>query len=85
MSQTGIRTNSGASGAAAAAANGGGQFGIYQHVAQALADYLETRGTLDVVPTDLVTGLLVLQRLQRQRILQARRHVMEVQQHQLLA
>ena len=48
---------------------------IYQHVAQALADYLETNGTLDVVPTDLVTGLLVLQRLQRQRILQARRHV----------
>ncbi|KAL3922149.1 MAG: hypothetical protein SGILL_002360 [Bacillariaceae sp.] len=65
-----------------AAAAGGGQFGIYQHVAQALADYLETGGTLDVVPTDLVTGLLVLQRLQKQRILQARRHVVEVQQRQ---
>jgi len=49
----------------------------YQHVAQALADYLETKGTLDVVPTDLFTGLFVLQRIQRQRILQTRRRVFE--------
>jgi hypothetical protein len=44
----------------------------YEHVARALADYLETRGVLDVVPTDLVTGLVVVQKLQRQRMLQAR-------------
>lgn len=49
----------------------------YRHVAQALADYLETKGTLDVVPTDLLTGLLVLQRIQRQRILETRRIVYE--------
>mmetsp|Transcript_15617 Transcript_15617/g.18037 ORF Transcript_15617/g.18037 Transcript_15617/m.18037 type:complete len:1166 (+) Transcript_15617:285-3782(+) len=49
----------------------------YRHVAQALADYLETKGTLDIVPTDLVTGLLVLQRIQRQRMLQTRRTVYE--------
>jgi hypothetical protein len=71
-----------ATGNSAATTGGGGQFGIYQHVAQALADYMETRGTLDVVPTDLVTGLLVLQRLQRQRILQARRHIKQAQTQQ---
>ncbi len=55
----------------------------YKQLSQALADYLETRGTLDVVPTDLVTGLLVLQRLQRQRILQARLQVVRSSQSQL--
>ena len=49
----------------------------YRHVAQALADYLETKGTLDVVPTDLFTGLFILQRIQRQRILQTRKNVFE--------
>ena len=49
----------------------------YRHVAQALADYLETKGTLDVVPTDLFTGLFVLQRIQNQRILQTRKTVFE--------
>ena len=56
---------------------------VYQPLSQALADYLETRGTLDVVPTDLVTGLLVLQRVQRQRILQARLQVVRSSQSQL--
>jgi hypothetical protein len=56
---------------------------MYEHVARALADYLESRGTLDVVPTNLVTGLLVLQRLQRQRILQARLQVIRSSQSQL--
>ncbi|KAG7374764.1 lipase class 3 [Nitzschia inconspicua] len=79
QSPRGMRQASGAGGGASMATAGGGQFGIYQHVAQALADYLETRGTLDVVPTDLVTGLLVLQRLQRHRILQARRHIKQAQ------
>jgi hypothetical protein len=55
----------------------------YKQLSQALADYLETRGTLDVVPTDLVTGLLVLQRLQRQRILQSRLQVVRSSQTQL--
>lgn len=49
----------------------------YKHVAQALADYLETKGTLDVVPTDILTGLFVLQRIQNQRILQARKSIFQ--------
>jgi len=52
-------------------------FAYYEHVARALADYLETKGTLDIVPTDLATGLLVLQRIQRQRILKARWQVLQ--------
>jgi hypothetical protein len=55
----------------------------YEHVARALTDFLETRGTLDVVPTDIVAGLLVLQRLQRQRILQARLQVKQSSETQL--
>jgi sn1-specific diacylglycerol lipase len=50
----------------------GAEFG---DVARALADYLETRGVLDIVPSDVVTGFLVLQRLQKQRIREARRAV----------
>eukprot|EP00535_Pseudo-nitzschia_heimii_P007734 CAMPEP_0197189550 /NCGR_PEP_ID=MMETSP1423-20130617/19959_1 /TAXON_ID=476441 /ORGANISM="Pseudo-nitzschia heimii, Strain UNC1101" /LENGTH=1052 /DNA_ID=CAMNT_0042641691 /DNA_START=139 /DNA_END=3297 /DNA_ORIENTATION=- len=47
----------------------------YRHVAQALADYFETNGTLDVVPTDMFTGLMVLQKIQRLRRLRTRRKV----------
>ena len=45
-------------------------------VARALADYLETRGVLDVVPSDIATGLLILQQLQRERIHRAREMVL---------
>jgi sn1-specific diacylglycerol lipase len=45
-------------------------------VARALADYLETRGVLDCVPSDIVTGLVVLQRLQRQRVYRSRREML---------
>jgi Lipase (class 3) len=45
-------------------------------VARALADYLETRGVLDVVPSDIATGLVLLQRLQRQRVYLARQSVL---------
>jgi sn1-specific diacylglycerol lipase len=45
-------------------------------VARALADYLETRGVLDIVPSDIVTGFVVLQRLQRQRVYRSRRAVL---------
>jgi sn1-specific diacylglycerol lipase len=41
-------------------------------VARALADFMESRGVLDVVPSDIVAGLVVLQRLQRQRVYTAR-------------
>ena len=46
--------------------------GNYGDVARALADYLETGDTLDLVPSDVVMGLMVLRKIQRQRILQAR-------------
>jgi sn1-specific diacylglycerol lipase len=49
--------------------------GNYGDVARALADYLETGGTLDLVPSDVVMGLMVLRKIQRQRILQARSEV----------
>eukprot|EP00980_Cylindrotheca_fusiformis_P027409 scaffold20339_cov128-Cylindrotheca_fusiformis.AAC.9 len=48
---------------------------VYQQVATALAEYMETGGTLDVVPTDVVTGLFVLQKLQEQQKLKAQIHV----------
>jgi hypothetical protein len=64
----------------------------YGDIARALADYLETRGTLDVVPSDIITGLLVLQQLQTQRqhyqrqvVLQESRHSMyHINHHQLV-
>lgn len=49
--------------------------GNYGEVARALADYLETRGSLDLVPSDIVMGFMVLRKIQRQRILQARSEV----------
>jgi len=50
----------------------GGATTPFGDVARALADYLETRGVLDVVPSDIVVGFMVLQRLQHQRRRQAR-------------
>ena len=44
----------------------------FSDVARALADFLESRGVLDVVPSDIVAGLVVLQCLQRQRVYAAR-------------
>lgn len=44
----------------------------YEAVARALSDFTESRGVLDIVPTDLAAGLLVLQRVQRQRVLESR-------------
>lgn len=49
--------------------------GNYGEVARALADYLETGGTLDLVPSDIVMGFMILRKIQRQRILQARSEV----------
>lgn len=45
-------------------------------IARALADYLETRGVLDVVPSDILTGFLVLQRVQRYRLLAKRKTIL---------
>ena len=49
--------------------------GDYGDIARAMADYFETGGVLDLVPSDVAAGALVLQRIQRQRILQARQQV----------
>jgi len=48
----------------------------YGDFARAVADYLETRGVLDVVPSDIIVGFLVLQQLQTQRRHRQRREVL---------
>mmetsp|Transcript_30091 Transcript_30091/g.49730 ORF Transcript_30091/g.49730 Transcript_30091/m.49730 type:complete len:822 (-) Transcript_30091:44-2509(-) len=47
--------------------------GNYGDVARALTDFME--GDLDLVPSDLVMGFMILQKIQRQRILHARTEV----------
>lgn len=58
---------------------GGRELGMaeFGDVARALADYLETRGVLDIVPSDIAAGLLVLQKLQKRIRRQTRRTVVE--------
>ena len=51
--------------------------GDYTAVARALADYFEEGDALDLVPSDVVAGFVMLQRIQRQRVLEARRAVIE--------
>jgi len=43
----------------------------------ALADYFEDGGVLDLVASDLAAGFIMLQRVQRQRVLEARRGIEE--------
>jgi Lipase (class 3) len=45
---------------------------VFSDVARALADFLESRGVLNIVPSDIVAGLILLQRIQHQRIYAAR-------------
>ncbi len=49
--------------------------GDYGQVSRALADYFEDGGVLDLVPSDLAAGFIMLQRVQRQRVLQVRRTI----------
>ena len=49
--------------------------GDYSAISRALADYFETGGVLDLVPSDVAAGFLVLGRIQRKRILEARSQV----------
>jgi hypothetical protein len=51
--------------------------GNYGDVARALADYFETGGVLDLVPSDVVMGFMLLQRLQLVRVHEARRVVQQ--------
>lgn len=48
---------------------------FFADVATALADFLESRSVLDLTLTDWMSGLWVLQRLQRQRVLSTRRRL----------
>jgi sn1-specific diacylglycerol lipase len=47
--------------------------GNYGDVARALTDFME--GDLDLVPSDVVMGFMILQKIQRQRVYQARSEV----------
>jgi len=47
----------------------------YGDFARAMADYLETQGVLDVVPSDIIVGFMVLQQVQTQRRYSQRREV----------
>jgi hypothetical protein len=51
------------------------------HQIKALADYFEHGGVLDLVASDLAAGFIMLQRVQRQRALEARRTIAEEMQN----
>jgi sn1-specific diacylglycerol lipase len=59
--------------------------GDYGDISRALADYFETGGVLDLVPSDVAAGFLVLGRIQRKRVLEARHAVVSERQQQLLS
>eukprot|EP00547_Thalassionema_nitzschioides_P006033 CAMPEP_0194206766 /NCGR_PEP_ID=MMETSP0156-20130528/5714_1 /TAXON_ID=33649 /ORGANISM="Thalassionema nitzschioides, Strain L26-B" /LENGTH=701 /DNA_ID=CAMNT_0038933377 /DNA_START=456 /DNA_END=2561 /DNA_ORIENTATION=- len=50
--------------------------GDYGAVARALTDYFENGNLLDLVPSDIVMGLMVLRSVQRKRILESRNEVL---------
>ena len=50
----------------------------YMIVARALADYFERGDIFDLVPSDIVMGMMVLQKVQRHRVLQARSEVLQL-------
>jgi sn1-specific diacylglycerol lipase len=54
-----------------------GVVGDYGQISRALADFFEDGGVLDLVPSDLAAGFGMLQRVQRQRILEARKNVLQ--------
>jgi len=54
-----------------------GVAGDYGQVSRALADYFEDGGVLDLVPSDIAAGFIMLQRIQRQRVLDVRRNIAE--------
>ena len=64
----------GGQGIVAHASEGGGEK-FYGDIARALADYFE--GTLDVVPSDIALGFVMLRHTQAQRLLLARRETLQ--------
>uniref|UniRef100_A0A7S4R4T3 sn-1-specific diacylglycerol lipase n=1 Tax=Ditylum brightwellii TaxID=49249 RepID=A0A7S4R4T3_9STRA len=53
------------------------EHGDYGDISRVLADYFEHNGVLDLVPSDLMVGFGMLHRIQKQRILEARKSVLE--------
>ena len=51
--------------------------GDYGQVARALADYFEDGGVLDIVPSDIAAGFMMLQKEQRLRLLEAKKEIIE--------
>ena len=54
----------------------------YIIVARALADYFEKGHIFELVPSDIVMGMMVLQKVQRQRVIEARNQIFLLQQEQ---
>jgi sn1-specific diacylglycerol lipase len=55
---------------------GGLEVGDFSDISMALADYFDNGGTLDIVPTDILVGLLMLLRVQEQRRLECREELL---------
>jgi len=51
--------------------------GDYGDISRVLSDYLEDGGELDLVPSDIAVGFMMLQRIQQHRILVAQRNVLQ--------
>jgi len=51
--------------------------GDYGDIARTLADFFEYGEVLDLTPTDLAVSFMMLQRVQRQRVLEARKEVVD--------
>ena len=51
--------------------------GAFGEVARALADYLETLGVLDVVPSDIAAEFFVLRCLKKSRLQRSRQQLLQ--------
>jgi len=51
--------------------------GDYGDISRILTDYFEHGGTLDIVPSDIAAAFIVLQKIQRQRMLSSRKSIVE--------
>jgi sn1-specific diacylglycerol lipase len=55
---------------------GGREVGDFNDISMTLADYFDNGGTLDIVPSDILVGMLMLLRVQEQRRLQCREELL---------
>ena len=54
--------------------------GDYSDIAKVLTDYFEHGGTLDIVPSDIVAGLIMLRKIQKQQQHKSRVNILETKQ-----